>query len=197
MVQWSSSVACGYDEQVNEHSADTVEVRHEVEADAPAIRTVEEQAFDEQDEARVVDMLRASGRATLSLVAVAGDQIVGHVLFSPVTVEHAPSDSRWLAMGPIGVLPGFQGGGIGSRLVREGLDICRSRGCDGVVLMGDPGYYQRFGFVRASDHGLTCVYGDGPAFQAIELRHGALGQVAGVVRFAPEFDEFAPDEEHA
>ena len=142
-------------------------------------------------------MLRASGRATLSLVAVLDGQVVGHVLFSPVTMEHSPPDSRWVALGPIGVLPPFQDRGVGSRLVREGLDVCRSQGCDGVVLMGEPGYYERFGFVRASDHGLTCVYGDGPAFQVTALRGGALEQAAGTVRFAPEFDEFAPDEEPA
>ena len=174
-----------------------VEIREETEADAPAIRNVEELAFREDDEATIVEMLRASGSVVLSLVAVDADRVVGHVLFSPVTVEHSAADSRWVALGPIGVLPDRQGRGIGSRLVREGLDVCRSRGVDGVVLLGDPGYYARFGFVRASDHGLTCVYGDGPAFQVVELREGALEQVAGTVRFAPEFDEFAPDEEHA
>ena len=174
-----------------------VEIREETEADAPAIRSVEELAFGEDDEATVVEMLRASDSIVLSLVAVDVDRVVGHVLFSPVTVERSAPDSRWVALGPIGVLPDHQGRGIGSRLVREGLDVCRSRGFDGVVLLGDPGYYARFGFVRASDHGLTCVYGDGPAFQVVELRQGALEQVAGAVRFAPEFDEFAPDEEHA
>ncbi len=174
-----------------------VEIREETEADAPAIRSVEELAFGEDDESTVVEMLRASDSVVLSLVAVDADRVVGHVLFSPVTVERSAPDSRWVALGPIGVLPDHQGRGIGSRLVREGLDVCRSRGFDGVVLLGDPGYYARFGFVRASDHGLSCVYGDGPAFQVVELRQGALEQVAGTVRFAPEFDEFAPDEEHA
>ena len=174
---------------------DVLEIREEIEGDAPAIWHVQEQAFEEKDEARVVDMLRASGSVVLSLVAVAAGRVVGHVLFSPVTVESSPADSRWVALGPIGVLPDNQGSGIGSRLVREGLDICRLRGCDGAVLLGDPAYYGRFGFVPASDYGLTSVYGGGPAFQAIELRQGALGQVTGVVRFAPEFDEFAPDEE--
>ena len=172
-----------------------VEIREEREGDAPGIRSVEELAFGEQDEAKVVDMLRASDRVVLSLVAVDGGEVVGHVLFSPVTVESSPPDSRWAALGPIGVLPDRQGGGIGSRLVREGLALCRSRGWDGVVLLGHPGYYARFGFVPAGNHGLTDPYGGGPAFQVIELRQGALEQVAGAVRFAPEFDLFPPDEE--
>ena len=174
-----------------------VEIREERKDDAPAIRIVQEQAFNEEDEARVVDMLRCSGSIVLSLVAVAAGRIVGHVLFSPATVESSSVDSRWTALGPIGVAPDHQGRGIGSRLVWEGLARCRLDGWDGVVLLGDPGYYARFGFVRASNHGLTCVYGDGPAFQVLELRQGALEQVVGTVRFAPEFDEFAPDEEHA
>ena len=174
---------------------DTVEIRQEAEADAPAIRHVEEQAFNEEDEARVTDMLRASGRMVLSLVAVTAGQVVGHVLFSPVTVESSPADPRWVALGPIGVLPDYQGRGIGSRLVREGLDICRSRGCDGAVLLGAPDYYARFGFVPARDYGLTCVYGDGPAFQVIELRQGALEQVTGTVGFAPEFGDFVLDDD--
>ncbi|MDE2838729.1 MAG: N-acetyltransferase [Chloroflexota bacterium] len=172
-----------------------VEIREEREGDAPGIRNVEQRAFGEEDEAKIVDMLRASDSVVLSLVAVDGGEVVGHVLFSPVTVESSPEDARWAALGPIGVLPDRQGGGIGSRLVREGLDLCRSRGWDGVVLLGDPGYYGRFGFVPAGDHGLTDPYGGGPAFQAIELRQGALERVAGAVRFAPEFDQFAPGEE--
>jgi putative acetyltransferase len=172
-----------------------LETREEIEGDAPAIRRVQEQAFEEEDEARVVDMLRASSSVVLSLVAATAGRVVGHVLFSPVTIESSPADSRWVALGPIGVLPDHQGKGIGSCLVREGLDICRSRGCDGVVLLGDPAYYGRFGFVPASDYGLTCVYGDGPAFQVIGLQQGALEQATGTVGFAPEFGDFVLDDE--
>ena len=176
---------------------ETIEIRQESESDAPAIWRVHEQAFNEEDEAKVVEMLRASDSIVLSLVAVTGGQVVGHVLFSPVTVESSPADSRWVALGPIGVLPDHQGRGIGSRLVREGLAQCQLQGCDGVVLLGDPGYYGRFGFVPASDYGLTDPYGGGPAFQVIELRQGAIEQITGAVRFAPEFDAFAPDEGQA
>jgi len=136
-------------------------------------------------------MLRDADRAILSLVAIAGDRIVGHVLFAPVTVEPHPGESKWAALGPIGVLPGFQGQGVGSRLVREGLAGCRSRGCGAVVLLGAPGYYSRFGFVRASDFGLTSEFGAGPEFQAVALTRGALskGGEPRLVHFAPEFKE--------
>ena len=133
--------------------AKTVGIREENRGDALAIRSVHEQAFGGDYEPRLVDMLRDVNRVILSLVAIVTDQVVGHVLFSSVTSEPPSEDSRWAALGPIGVLPNYQGQGIGSRLVREGLGGCRSRGCVGVVLLGAPEYYSRFGFVRASEHG--------------------------------------------
>ena len=168
-----------------------VRIRREGEGDSQAIRHVHSQAFDGDLETRLVDKLRDADRVVLSLVAMVGDRIVGHVLFSPVTVEPRPGESRWAALGPIGVLPAHQGQGIGSRLVREGLAGCRTRGFEAVVLLGAPGYYSRFGFVRASDFGLTSEYGSGPEFQAVELTVPALrgsGETR-LVRFAPEFEE--------
>ncbi len=166
-------------------------IREEGPDDSQAIRHVHRQAFDGDLEARLVDKLRDADHVVLSLVAVAGDRVVGHVLFSPVTVEPHPGEPRWAALGPIGVLPGHQGRGIGSRLVREGLAGCRTRGLKAVVLLGAPGYYSRFGFVRASDFGLTSVYGSGPEFQAVELTRGSLSASgeSRLVRFAPEFEE--------
>ena len=166
-------------------------IREEGPDDSKAIRHVHRQAFGGDLESRLVDMLRDAGRVTLSSVALVEDRVVGHVLFSPVTVEPLPGESRWAALAPIGVLPGHQGQGIGSRLVREGLAGCRTRSFDAVVLLGAPEYYSRFGFVRASDFGLTSVYGSGPEFQAVELTRGALSASgeARLVRFAPEFDE--------
>lgn len=165
-----------------------MEIHEEEPGDIPAIRSVHGQAFGSQHEPRLVDMLRDAGRVVLSLVAVAADQVVGHVYFTSVIVE-PPSDSRWVALGPIGVLPDYQGQGIGSQLVREGLRGCLSMCCAGVVLLGAPGYYSRFGFVRAGEHGLASEFGGGSAFQAVELRKGALRETGGVVLFAPEFRE--------
>ena len=175
--------------------AGPVSIREEHQGDALAIRHVHEQAFGGDIEPRLVDMLRDANRVILSLVAEVENRIVGHVLFSPVTVEPPWGESRWAALGPIGVLPDFQGQGVGSRLVREGLDQCRSRGYDGVVLLGAPEYYSRFGFVRASDFGLTSEFGAGPAFQAVEITRGALskGGEPRLVRYAPEFIEAGGD----
>ena len=164
-------------------------IRKEKRNDAPAIRHIHKQAFGGDIEWRLVEMLRDADRAVLSLVAEAESRVVGHVLFSPATVEPHPGELRWAALGPIGVLPGCQRQGIGSRLVREGLRGCRSRGYDGVVLLGAPEYYSRFGFVRASEHGLISEFGGGPEFQAVELQDDALGKVGGLILYPPEFRE--------
>ncbi len=158
------------------------------------MRIVHEQAFGGDIEPRLVEMLRESERVALSLVAVVANEVVGHVLFSPLTVEPPPGNSRWAALGSIGVLPDYQGQGIGSRLIREGLAGCRQVGCDGVVPLGEPEYYSRFGFVRASEPGLTSEYGAGPELQAIELSPSALGasNEARMVYYAPEFREVDP-----
>ena len=164
-------------------------IRDEDQSDIPAIRNTHRRAFGGDYEPRLVEMLRNAGRVSLSLVAIVEDQVVGHVLFSPVTFDPPLARHRWVSLGPIGVLPEYQGRGIGSRLVWQGLDRGRSAGWDGVVLLGSPGYYSRFGFVQASDHGLSSEFGSGPAFQAAELRRGALAEIEGKVLYAPEFRE--------
>ena len=161
--------------------------RDEDQSDIPAIQNIHRRAFGGNYEPRLVEMLRNAGRVSLSLVAVVEDRIVGHVLFSPVTFDPPLAKHRWLALGPIGVLPEYQGRGIGSCLVWRGLDGCRSEGCDGVVLLGSPRYYSRFGFVQASQHGLSSEFGGGAAFQATELRQGALADIEGQVVYPPEF----------
>ncbi len=165
------------------------EIRAERPEESAAIRTVHQQAFyPSPNEAHLVELLRRAGRMAFSLVAVSDGLIVGHVAFSPVTIVPAPAmPRRALALGPIGVLPAYQRRGIGSRLIREGLETCRESGYGFVVLLGDPRYYRRFGFVPASTYRLSNEYGAGDAFMALELQPGALHGVEGLVRYAPEF----------
>jgi len=165
------------------------QVRRERRGDIPAIRTVNERAFGGTDEAAVVAALRAAGAVTLSLVAEQDGEVVGHVLFSPVTVETPAGAREAVGLGPMAVLPERQGRGLGSVLVREGLAFLARAGHGVVVVLGQPGYYPRFGFAPAGRFGLRCAF-DCPdeAFMALELRPGALAALGGgVVRYHEAF----------
>ena len=124
-------------------------IRPERPGDESAIAAVIEAAFlnaphRDGTEASIVERLRAAGALNISLVAVDADEVVGHIAFSSVTVDGAYLG--WFGLGPIAVMPDRQGGGIGSQLIRTGLEMLRSKGAAGCVLVGEPAYYQRFGF---------------------------------------------------
>lgn len=159
-------------------------VRPECPGDAAVIFAVHAACFPTDAEARLVDALRAAGRLAVSLVAEADATVVGHVAFSPVTTAAGHTGA---GLAPVAVLPGHRRRGVAAGLVRAGLDACRAAGFGWAVVLGEPGYYARFGFRPAPDVGLSDEYGGGPAFQAVELLPGALPIGAGLVRYAPEF----------
>ncbi|HKP84452.1 MAG TPA: N-acetyltransferase [Blastocatellia bacterium] len=165
-------------------------VRPENPEDSDAIRQVVTKAFGRTDEADLVDALRAHGKALLSLVATDGDRVVGHILFSRVTIEPEPEGVSAAGLAPLAVLPEFQNQGIGSLLTRAGLEECRGADFDCVFVLGHPEYYPRFGFVPASKYKIKSEY---PVrdefFMVIELREGALAGRRGTARYQPEFDE--------
>lgn len=164
------------------------EIRFERPDDLAAIRAINEAAFGGIKEADLVDRLRAAGKALLSLVAIHDGAIAGHILFSPVSLDPIDPPLVVVGLAPMAVHPELQNRGIGSRLVRAGLERCRSAGHDGVVVLGHPLYYPRFGFVPASRFGLRSEY-DAPddAFMALELRPGAFRSASGVVKYQQEF----------
>ena len=163
-------------------------LRDEGESDAQAIKAVLEGAFKGTGEAVAVEKLRQAGQIVISLVAELDGLIVGHILFSPVTIEPDYPGVRMLGLAPLAVTPSHQGRGIGSRLVQEGLLRCKDAGYDAVVVLGHPTYYSRFGFTRARDSGLDNEYGADNAFMVVELKAGALAGVRGMVKYRPEFD---------
>lgn len=123
-------------------------IRKEQTTDVAAICQVTDAAFAEvaQSDGReggIVDRLRAAGALTLSLVAEE-DGVVGHVAFSPVSVGEVAGS--WYGLGPVSVAPDRQGQGVGKALITAGLDQLRQIGAGGCVVLGDPAYYQRFGF---------------------------------------------------
>ena len=169
-----------------------IRVRRQRPDDAPHVRRTNELAFGQPLEADLVERLQHACPDTLSLVAE-DEQIVGHILFTPVVIEHGDRSIAGMGLAPMAVLPGRQREGIGSALVRDGLEILRRNGCPFVVVVGHPEYYPRFGFERASSHGLHSQWEGIPdaAFMVRILDAAAMKNVSGIARYRPEFDEAA------
>jgi putative acetyltransferase len=165
-------------------------IRPEKPEDIPAVRIVNERAFGGAAEADLVDALRQNGKATISLVAEDDDRVVGHILFSPVTIETGERELVGVGLAPMSVIPERQNQRIGSLLVEEGLRRCRENGHRFVVVLGHPAYYPRFGFVPASSFGIKSEYDVADeVFMVMELQEGALSGCAGVVKYQLEFNE--------
>lgn len=167
-----------------------ITIRPERPGDSDAIHAVHRAAFPTDAEARLVDRLRADGAARVSLVAEVDGGIVGHIVFSPVSLASDSGAVAGLGLAPVAVLPDHQRRGVGSALIREGLAACRDVGCDFVVLLGHPEYYPRFGFRRASEVGLSNEYGADEAFMVLELQEGTLPQGGGLVKYGRQFAEW-------
>lgn len=163
-------------------------IRTETHADYTAVHRVNELAFNRPDEANLVDALRRSARPFISLVVESDGRIVGHIFFSPVLIESDDSSFTALGLAPMAVLPEYQNRGIGSELVRRGLEVCESMGHEVVVVLGHPEYYPRFGFVPAREKGISCEFEvPDEAFMVTELKQGALAGRKGKVKYLPEF----------
>lgn len=174
---------------MDEESSSVLRIRPEGPGDEPAIRRVNELAFEGSTEADLVDKLRTAGAIVLSMVALDDDdEIVAHALVSPVTVVTEEVEVSLLGLGPVAVLPSRQGQGIGMQLIETSLEWVREYGHAGVVVVGDADYYSRFGFIPASRWGLRWE-ADAPeeVFLAMELSPGRLSGVKGTVRYRPEF----------
>ncbi len=163
----------------------TMMIRQEQSGDEGTIHAVTKAAFTDMpfsdgSEPDLVDKLRADGDLTLSLVAVGAEGIVGHIAFSAVTISDGAND--WYGLGPVSVVPGLQKSGIGSALIKRGIADLRQRGARGIILLGSPDYYGRFGF----EHDPELRYPGPPAeyFQRLVLE-GA--PPAGVVNYARAF----------
>jgi putative acetyltransferase len=167
-----------------------IAIRSEKPEDASQVRRVNELAFEQPAEANLVDKLRTACTDSLSFVAV-DDAVFGHILFTPVVIDSTRGRVVGMGLGPMAVLPERQRRGIGSQLVRRGLDALRDRGCPFVVVVGYPEYYARFGFEPASRFKLACQWEGVPdaAFMALILDAYAMAGVSGVAKYRDEFNE--------
>ena len=166
-----------------------IEIRKEESKDRDAVHHLNLAAFDNGPEAVLVDKLRTSCKEYLSFVAVADDSVVGHILFTPATVDDCSAVGMGLA--PMSVLPSRQREGIGSRLVRYGLEFLRNAGCPFVIVLGHPEYYPRFGFELASTYQLRSHWEGVPddAFMIMVFNSGVLPETGGIARYRHEFDD--------
>jgi putative acetyltransferase len=147
-------------------------------ADHPAIAQVITAAFGQADEAQLVARLRADGDTVFELVAEEDGAVVGHIFFSRLWADRA---ELYGALAPLAVLPARQGQGLGSQLVKSGLEYAREFGCHGLLVLGDPAYYRRFGFTAAAAAEVSTPYYAGlPGFQALALEDGAFSEPLGV-----------------
>ena len=163
-------------------------IRAESLEDHAAIRHVVELAFGNPSEADLVEALRKYADPHISLVAVIDGEVVGHIFFSPVSIESEVGAFAAMGLAPLAVLPGHQGKGIGTDLVWAGLRECLLIGHEVVVVLGHPEYYPRFGFMPAGKKGIRSEY-DVPdeVFMVAELTSGALRGRKGLVKYHPEF----------
>ena len=166
-----------------------IDIRKEEPADREAVRRINEIAFEQGPEAAIVDKLRKSCKEYCSFVAVNQDTVIGHVLFTPVTIDGSRVTGMGLA--PMAVLPSYQNRGIGSLLVRQGLRYLQQLGSPFVIVLGHPEYYPRFGFEPASRYKLKSQWEGVPdeAFMVVVFDRDVLPGKGGIVRYRAEFDE--------
>jgi putative acetyltransferase len=167
-----------------------VRIRKERPEDITAIREVNKRAFGQTQEADIVDEIRDKCSDLVSLVAVMQNHVVGHILFSPATVESKNRTVGGMGLAPMAVLPEYQRQGIGSELIRTGIAQLKARRCPFVIVLGHAEYYPRFGFEPASRHGIRseCEVPD-DAFMILVLNESGMHGISGVARYRPEFAE--------
>jgi putative acetyltransferase len=164
-----------------------IQIREEKAEDFRPVYRVVAQAFEREDEAKLVEKLR-NAEFYFSMVAENDREIVAHIAFTPVTLED--QKTSFLGLAPLSVAPEFQKQGIGSRLTEEALKICAAKGFTAVFVLGHPQYYPRFGFETAKFRGFSCEYpSPAEAFMVLEFEPGALEGKKGLVKYCPQFAE--------
>ncbi len=166
-------------------------IRPEETGDIENVHLLNVQAFGQPMEARIVDALREHCRDLLSLVAVADGNLVGHILFSPATIEQSDGTiMRGMGLAPMAVLPEWQRKGIGSQLVERGLEQLAARRCPFVIVIGHADFYPRFGFEPASKYDVHSEWAvPDEAFMIRILDANAMRGRSGLARYRPEFAE--------
>lgn len=164
-----------------------ISLRPAIPEDYPEISYLLERAFNQRNEADLVEQLRAGGFDVLELVAESGGCLAGHIFYSPLPIEAPARTVRAAALAPLAVHPDFQRRGIGGALVHMSIPMLAHAGFEAIVVLGHPDYYTRFGFSPETAASLRHPFPPGPHFMALELESGVLDGLAGEVRYAPPF----------
>ena len=167
---------------------DVMNIRSERAKDKEPVYQVNIKAFKTEDEARLVNALRDSGCEYISLVAERDNKVIAYILFTPVTLTGHQPNLKLLGLAPMAVLPEYQNQGIGTALVKQGLEECRDRGYDAIAVLGHSNYYPKFGFVPSDEYGIKSEY-DVPreVFMIQELVAGCLKGKSGVIQYHEAF----------
>jgi putative acetyltransferase len=169
---------------------EAIHIREEIPEDYDAVRLVNSEAFGQGVEGQIVDSLRSACETAISLVAVSDDNIVGHIFFSPATIDREETPLIGMGLAPMAVLPEYQKQGIGTLLVQEGIQRIKQANYPFIIVLGHARYYPRFGFERASRYGLQPQWRGVPddAFMVLIIDKKAMEGVIGVVKYRQEFD---------
>jgi putative acetyltransferase len=161
-----------------------IDVREERPGDVAAIRDLNRQAFGQDQEANIVDALRANDGVLLSLVATIDGRVIGHILYSPVQLGALTG----AGLGPMAVHPDHQRQGVGRRLIEAGTRRLENSDCAFIVVVGHADYYPRFGFTSARPLGITCEW-DVPddVFLVLVLDSIRMNGVSGPAKYRSEF----------
>ncbi len=164
-------------------------IREEQPSDIEKIWKVNSEAFETEEEANLINVLRNSGCTYISLVAESETNIIGHILFTPVELSGNDNHLKIMGLAPMAVFSQYQNKGIGSQLVEAGLELCKLQGYDAVVVLGHPNYYPKFGFVPSAKYNIKSEY-DVPddVFMVLELAPGCLKTHAGIIKYHQAFN---------
>ncbi|MFQ5770899.1 MAG: GNAT family N-acetyltransferase [bacterium] len=163
-------------------------IRKEQNTDIKEVWQINSEAFETDAEANLVDSLRNAGIPYISLVAEEEGKIVGHIMFTPVELTGHEESLKIIGLAPVAVAKRVQNKGIGSELVKAGLEQCNKQGYEAVVVLGHPEYYPRFGFIPSVRYGIKSEYEvPDEAFMVLELQKGALKNKTGTIKYHAAF----------
>ncbi len=168
-----------------------IKIREEQPKDYLTIKEINDIAFGQPQESNIINKLRQNCNTLLSLVAIDNEKIVGHIMFSQVTIELDKVTIYGMGIAPMSVIPEYQRKGIGSKLIKEGINILKNKKCLFIVVLGHPEYYPRFGFEKASSYNIKCQWDGIPeeAFMILVLEKEAVTGGSGTAKYREEFND--------